>query len=144
MLKKKKRTKSALFLALLLTPPVAYVVYMLVLFLLDNSRGDGLILHQYVFESRRQLTFQVLSDSRQALPVFYAAGLLLWLEIYLLFRYTEWNGVLPAAMAGALTGFAIAAVFVEMSWSVVVPSIISGLLISLVLAWACRPFRSPG
>lgn len=144
MLKKRKRTRGALFLALLLAPPVAYAVYMLMLVLLDSFRGDGLILHQYEFESRRQLALQLLSDSRQALPVFYALGLLLWLEIHLLSRFSDWNGVLPAAMAGALTGFATAAIFVELSWGVVVPAVVAGLLLSLLLAWAIRPSGAPG
>lgn len=144
MLKRKKRTKSALFLALLLAPLAAYAVYMLSLVLLDSFRGDGLMLHRYVFESRRQLVVQLLSDSQQALPVFYAVGLLLWLEIHLLSRFRDWNGVLPAVMAGALTGFAIAAIFVEMTWGVVVPSLVSGLLLSLILAWAVRPSGSSG
>lgn len=139
MLKKRKRTKGALFLALLLAPPVAYAVYMLTLVLLDSFRGDALIVHQYAFESRRQLALQFLSDSRQALPVFYIVALLLWLEIHLLSRFSDWNGALSAAVTGAVTGFAIAAVFVGMTLSAVIPSIVSGLLMSLILAWAVRP-----
>jgi L-lactate permease len=115
---------------------------MLVLFLLDSFRGDGLILHQYVFESRRQLALQAWSDSRRALPVFYAVTLLLWAEITLLSRFDEWSGVLPALLGGALTAFALAALLVEMSWGAVVPSVISGLLLSLTLVWAIRPSRS--
>jgi L-lactate permease len=125
-------------------PVLAYAAYMLVLFLLDSFRGDGLILHQYVFESRRQLALQVLSDSRQALPVFYAVTLLLWAEITLLSRFNEWSGVLPALLVGVLTAFALAALLVEMSWGAVVPSVISGLLLSLALVWAIRPSRSRG
>jgi hypothetical protein len=142
ILKKRKRTKAALAFALLFMPVLAYGLYMLVLFLLDSFRGDGLILHQYVFESRRQLAFQLLSDCRQALPVFYAVTLLLWTEIYLLSRYDEWSGVLPALLAGALTAFAIAALLVEMSWGTIVPAVSSGLLLSLALVWAIRPSRS--
>lgn len=142
MLKKRKRAKSALILALLLAPLIAYTVYMLALFLLDSFRGDGLMLYQYEFESRRRLALQTLSDGRQALPVFYAVGLLLWLEIHLLSRFGDWNGVLPAAMAGALTGFAVAVIFVEMNWGVVVPAVTAGLLMSLLLAWAIRPSGS--
>lgn len=142
--KKKKRSKGALFLALLLTPPAAYAVYMLTLVLLDSFRGDGLILHQYALESRHQLAVQLLSDSRQAMPVFYVVAWLLWLEMYLLFRYTEWGGMLPAAMAGALTGVAIAAVFVEMTFNAVIPAISAGFLAALVLAWVIRPSRSSG
>ena len=144
MLKRKKRAKSALVFALLLAPPVAYVTWMLVLFLLDSFQGDGLIQHQYVFESRRQLAIRMLSDGRQALPVFYIAGLLLWLEIHLLSRYSAWNGMLSAVIAGTLTGFVIAAVFVEMSLAVIVPSVTSALLMSLVFAWAVRPSRLQG
>jgi hypothetical protein len=144
MLKKKKRTKGALFLAWLLAPLVAYAVYMVSLVLLDSFRGDGLMLHQYMFESRRQLVVQLLSDGRQALPVFYAVTLLLWVEITLLSRFNEWSGVLPALLAGTLTAFVIAALLVEMSWGAVVPSIASGLLLSLALAWAIRPSRSRG
>jgi hypothetical protein len=140
----RKRTKAALVFALLFMPVLAYAAYMLVLFLLDSFRGDGLILHQYVFESRRQLALQALSDSRQALPVFYAVTLLLWAEITLLSRFDEWSGVLPALLAGALTAFALAALLVEMSWGAVVPSVISGLLLSLTLVWAIRPSRSRG
>jgi hypothetical protein len=140
---KRKRTKGALIFALLLAPLVAYAVYVLVLVLLDSFRGDGLILHQYVFESRRLLVLRFMSDSRQALPVFYATGLLLWLEIHLLSRLGNWSGVLPAALAGALTGFAVAAIFVELGWGVVVPAVAAGLLMSLLLAWAVRPSGSP-
>ena len=144
MLKRKKRAKSVLVFALLLAPPIAFAVWMLVLFLLDSFQGDGLMQHQYVFESRRQLALQMLHDSRQALPVFYMAGLLLWLEIHLLSRHSAWSGMLSAAMAGALTGFVIAAIFVEMSLAVIVPSVVSALLMSLVLAWAIRPSRLQG
>jgi hypothetical protein len=140
---KRKRTKGALIFALLLAPLVAYAVYVLVLVLLDSFRGDGLILHQYVFESRRLLVLRFMSDSRQALPVFYATGLLLWLEIHLLSRLGDWSGVLPAALAGALTGFAVAAIFVELGWGVVAPAVAAGLLMSLLLAWAVRPSGSP-
>ncbi|MBI5783717.1 MAG: hypothetical protein HZA69_08235 [Gammaproteobacteria bacterium] len=144
MLKRKKRAKGALVFALLLAPLVAWAAWMLALFFLDTFQGDGLIQHQYAFESRRQLAIQILSDGRQALPVFYIAGLLLWLEVHLLSRYSKWSGVLPAGMTGALTGFVIAAVFVEMSLGVILPSVISGLLISLFLAWALRPSRLQG
>lgn len=135
----RKRTKAALILVLLLAPLVAYAAYMLVLFLLDVFRGDGLILHQYAFVSRRQLALQVLSDSRLALPVFYAVTLLLWVEIYLLSRFNEWSGVLPALLAGVLTALAISALLVEMSWGALVPSVVSGLLLSLALVLATRP-----
>ncbi|MDH5512991.1 MAG: hypothetical protein OEY27_07255, partial [Gammaproteobacteria bacterium] len=64
MLKPRKRGKTALILALLLAPPVAYAVYFLLLFMLDTWRGDGLILHQYEFESRRKLAVQLLADAR--------------------------------------------------------------------------------
>lgn len=117
---------------------------MLVLFLLDSFHGDGLILHQYAFESRRQLALQFLSDGGQALPVFYAATLLLWAEITLLSRFNEWSGVLPALLAGVLTALAISALLVEMSWGAVVPSLIPGLLLSLAPVWAVRPSRSRG
>ena len=140
----RKRTKLALILALLLAPLVAWAVYMLVLFLLDSFRGDGLILHQYAFESRRQLALQAWSDSRQAMPVFYAVTLLLWVEIALLSRFNEGSGVLPALLAGALTAFDLAALLLEMSWGAVVPSVVSGLLLSLILVWAIRPSRSRG
>lgn len=140
MLEKRKRTK-ALFLVLLLAPPVACVTWLFALFLLDTFQGDGLIQHQYAFESRRQLAIQILSDGRQALPVFYLAGLLLWLEIHVLSRYSESSGMLSAAMAGMLTGFVIAAVFVEMTLVSIVPSVLSALLLSLFLAWAVRPSR---
>lgn len=140
----RKRTKAALVSVLLFMPALAYAACMLVLFLLDSFHGDGLILHQYAFESRRQLALQLLSDSRQALPVFYAVTLLLWAELYLLSRFNEWSGVLPALLAGALTAFAISALLVEMSWGAVVPSVVSGLLLSLALVWAIRPARSRG
>jgi len=141
---KRKRTKAALVSVLLFMPVLAYAAYMLVLFLLDSFRGDGQILHQYAFESRRQLVLQALADSRQALPVFYAVTLLLWIEITLLSRFNEWSGVLPALLAGALTAFALSALLVEMSWGSVVPAVVSGLLLSLALAWAVRPSRSRG
>jgi hypothetical protein len=140
----RKRTKGALILVLLLAPLVAYAAYMLALFLLDGFRGDGLILHQYAFVSRRQLALQVLSDSRLALPVFYAVTLLLWVEIYLLSRFNEWSGVLPALLAGVLTALAISALLVEMSWGVLVPSVVSGLLLSLALVLATRPSHTRG
>jgi hypothetical protein len=69
--------------------------------------------------------------------------LLLWLEIHLLSRLGDWSGVLPAALAGALTGFAVAAIFVELGWGVVAPAVAAGLLMSLLLAWAVRPSGSP-
>lgn len=140
----RKRTKVALVSVLLFMPVLTYAAYMLVLLLLDSFRGDGLILHQYVFESRRQLALQFLSDSRQALPVFYAVTLLLWAELYLLSRFDEWSGVLPALFAGVLTAFAISALLVEMSWGAAVPAVVSGLLLSLTLVWAIRPARSRG
>ncbi len=139
MLKKRERTKSAAVVALLLAPPVAYAAYMATGFLLDNFGGDGLLLHQYEFESRRRLALQIISDGWQAMPVFYAVALLLWIELRLMSQYTAWRGVLPAVMAGVLTGFAVAALFVQMTISAVVPAMASGLLASLVFAWAGKP-----
>ena len=144
MLKRKKRAKSALVFALLLAPPIAFAAWVLVLFLLDTFQGDGLIQHQYVFESRRLLANQILSDSRQALPVFYITGLLLWLEIHLLSRYSAWSGALSAAIVGVVTGIVITAIFAEMSLAFIVPTVVSALLMSLVLAWAVRPSRLQG
>lgn len=144
MLKRKKRTKSALVFILLLAPPFAYAAWMFALFLLDAFQGDGLLQHQYLFESRRQLAIQMLSDARRALPVFYIAAWLLWLEVHVLSRYGEWNGYLSAAVAGVFTGVIIAAVFMEMTLSVIVPVMVSALLMSLVLAWAVRPTRLQG
>ncbi len=144
MLKRRRRRKTALALALLLTPVAAYGVYMLLLFFFDSFRGDGLMLYQYDYESRRELAVQLISHARQALPLFYALGLLLWVEIQLMARSTEWNGVLPAAVAGILTGILIPAVFVEMSFVVLVPSVVSALLMALVLAWTVRPSRLQG
>ena len=72
------------------------------------------------------------------------AGLLLWLEIHVLSRYSESSGMLSAAMAGVLTCFVIAAVFVEMTLAFIVPSVVSAMLMSLVLAWAIRPSRLQG
>jgi hypothetical protein len=140
----RKRSKGALFLVLLLAPPVAWVVYMLLLFLLDSFRGDGLILHQYEFVSRRQLALQFLSDSRPALPVFYAVTLLLWAGIALLSRLNERRVVLPALLAGALTALAISALLVETSWGAVVPAVVTGLLLSLALVLVIRPLHSHG
>ena len=144
MLKRKKRAKSALVFALLLAPVVAYTAWLLALFFLDTFQGDGLMQHRYLFESRRQLAIQMLFDSREALPVFYVAGCLLWLEIHLLSRYGGWNGILSAVLAGVLTGFAIAAVFVEMNLVAIIPSVAAALLMSLTFAWAIRPSRLQG
>lgn len=135
----RKRRKAPLLFALLLMPVLAYAAYLLTLFLLDSFRGDGSILHQYAFESRRQLALQALSDGRQALPLFYAVTLLLWGELSLLSRFDGWSGVLPALAAGALTASVLAALLVELSWGAVLPPVVSGLLLSLVLARAMRP-----
>lgn len=137
-------TKGTLLLVLLLAPPVAWAVYMLLLFLLDSFRGDGLMLHQYEFVSRRQLALQFLSDSRPALPVFYAVTLLLWAGIALLSRYNERRAVVPALLAGVLTALAISALLVEMSWGAVVPAVVTGLLLSLALVLAIQPSGSRG
>ena len=144
ILKQKKRAKSAIFFALLLTPPLAYAIWVFTSFLLDSLQGDGLMEYLYVFESRRQLAFQMLSDGRQALPVFYVTGLLLWLEIHLLARFSEWSGILPALLAGALTGLIVSAVFVEMNPVVIAPSVASAIFMSLVVSWAVRPSRVQG
>ena len=134
MLKTRQRSKAPVVFALLLAPLLAYAAYVLVLVLLDSFRGDGLMLHQYVFESRRGLAVQLLSDGRQALPLFYAAGLGLWVESYLLARYSQWSAGWIAVLTGALAGFAVAAVFTGMTWGSIAPAVVSGLLLSLVLA----------
>ncbi|MDH3514126.1 MAG: hypothetical protein OEM83_04555 [Gammaproteobacteria bacterium] len=144
MLKPRKRGKTALILALLLAPPVAYAVYFLLLFMLDTWRGDGLILHQYEFESRRKLAVQLLADARQALPVFYAAVFLLWAEIRLLSRLGEWGGMLLAALVGMLTGLVIAALFAGMTLGVIIPAAVAGLLMAIALSWATRPLQQLG
>lgn len=141
MLKRKKRAKSALLLALLLAPAAAYAVWMLTLFLLDSFGGDGLMRHQYEFESRRALAAQLWSDARQALPVFYGAGLLLWLEIHLLSRLGDWNGLPSALLAGALTGLLVVAVFAEWSFGLILPAVLAGALIAIALSLAVRPSR---
>lgn len=135
----RKRGKAPLVFALLFMPVLAYAAYLLMLFMLDSFRGDGSILHQYAFGSRRQLALQALSDGRQALPVFYALALLLWGELSLLSRFDGWSGVLPALVAGVLTTSMPAALLVEMSWAAVLPPVVSGLLLSLALVWARRP-----
>jgi hypothetical protein len=134
MLKEKKRTKTAAVIVLLLAPPVAYAVYMLALFILDSFQGDGLILHWYEFESRRRLAVQLLSDGRQALPLFYAAAVGLWMEFYLLARYSQ-GVVLAVISTGVLAGFAIATVSMGMTWGSIAPAVVSGLLLSLMVAW---------
>ncbi|MEW6331061.1 MAG: hypothetical protein AB1560_06360 [Pseudomonadota bacterium] len=125
--------------ALLFMPILAYAAYLLMLFLLDSFHGDGSILHQYAFGSRRQLAFQALSDGRQALPVFYAVTLLLWGELSLLSRFGGWRGVMPALVAGVLTTSVPAALLVEPGWTAVLPPVVAGLLLSLALVWARRP-----
>lgn len=134
MLKKRKRTKTAAAAALLLAPPVAYAAYLLMLFILDSFRGDGLLLHQYEFESRRRLVVQLLSDGRQALLWFYAAALVLLIESHLLAQYSR-NVVWTVVLTGVAAGFAIAAVFMGMTWSSIAPAVVAGLLLSLLIAW---------
>lgn len=140
MLKTRKRRKTAVMLALLLTPAATYAVYALLLFSFDSFRGDGLMLYQYIFESRLTLANQVLADGRQALPVFYAAGLLMWIVIQLIYRYSGRRSVMPAAVIGVLTGFAVTAVFVDITPGAMVPAALSGMLMALVLALVVRPF----
>lgn len=108
----------------------------MMLILLDSWRGDGLLPHQYYFESRRQLALQLLSDARKGLPVFYVAGLLLWLQAAMLTRYRKWNVILAVAVTGVLAGFVAAAVFLGMTGSAILPVVMSSLLLSVVLAWA--------
>lgn len=141
MLKRKRRARSALVLALLLAPGAAYAVWLLTLFLLDSYRGDGLMWHQYAFESRRALAMQLWSDARQALPVFYGAGLLLWLEIRLLSRLGDWNGLPSATLAGALTGVLVVVVFAGTSSGLILATALAGALIAIVLSLAVRPSR---
>ena len=138
MSEKKTRSKAALAAVLLLLPPVTYAVWLLVLFLLDTLWGDGAILHQYYFESRGRLFFQLVSDSPGALPVFYAATALLWAVLHLLSRFRPRGGMLTAILAGALMGLIGAALLVDMSRGAAVPAVIAGSLMALVLHAARR------
>ena len=140
--KRKSKRKSKKRLALLpfiLTPPAIYAVYVLLLFLLDSVWGDGLMLHQYLNESRGGLARQLVSDGWRALPVFYVAGLLLWFEVRLLARFLHLRGVVSAAIAGAVTGWLLAFLLIGKSNAVVIPYTISGLLMAAVLGWIAHP-----
>jgi hypothetical protein len=140
--KSKSRRKSKKRLALLpfiLTPPAVYAVHVLLLFLLDSAWGDGLMLHQYLNESRGVLARQLVSDGWRALPVFYAASLLLWFEVRLLSRFLHLRGVVSAAVAGAVTGWLLAFLLIGKSNAVVIPYMISGLLMAAVLGWITHP-----
>lgn len=134
--KRKNKKRRPVLLLFILTPPLAYAAYLLVLFFLDSFRGDGLILNQFLNESRGRLARQLISDGWRALPVFYAVGLLLWLEVHLLSRFSSMRGVLPAAIAGALTGWLLSALLIGGSTGVVAPYLIAGLLMAAILGWA--------
>lgn len=138
MFGKKKNKKRSILLLFILTPPVIYAVHVLLLFLLDSVWGDGLMLHQYLNESRGALARQLIADGLRALPVFYGASLLLWFEVRLLFRFLHLHGALPAAIAGAVTGWLLAFLLIGKSNAVVIPYTISGLLMAAVLGWIAR------
>lgn len=135
---RKSKKRPALFI-FILTPPVVYVVHLLVLFLLDSFHGDGLMLHQYLNEFHGGLARQFVSDGWRALPVFYAVGLLLWFEVRLLSRFLHLRGVIAAAAAGAVTGWLLAFLLIGKSNAVVIPYTISGLFMAAVLGWVARP-----
>ncbi len=129
------RKQSAYLIIFLLTPFAVYAVDTLLLFLMDTYMGDGMMLHLYAYVSRRQLVLQILSDGYRAIPLFYAASLLLWFEINLFSRYLNLRGFAPSSIAGALTGLALAIPFVGKSVGAVVPFALSGFLIASILGW---------
>jgi len=137
--KRRKSKKRPPLLPYILIPPAVYAVHVFLLFLLDSVRGDGLMLHQYLNESRGGLVRQLVSDGWRALPVFYAASLLLWFEVRLLSRFLHWRGVVSAAIAGAATGWLLAFFLIGKSMAVVIPYTISGLLMAAVLGRIAQP-----
>ncbi len=139
MPRKKKNKKRPALLLFILTPPVIYAVHVFLLFLLDSVWGDGLMLYQYLNESRGGLARQLVSDGWRALPVFYVVSLLLWFELRLLSRFLHRSGVISAAMVGAATGWLLAFLLIGNSNAVVIPYTISGLLMATVLGWVAHP-----
>jgi len=134
---KKPGIKPAV-LAFLLVPPAIYAVYVMTLFVLDTFWGDNLMLYQFMHESRRHAVLQILSDGWCALPVFYAVGLPLWAEAFLLSRFLDWRGALPAAAAGALTSLLLTLLFVGKSASAIIPFVLSGFLVAGVFGWVAQ------
>jgi presenilin-like A22 family membrane protease len=135
--KKKKLGKESAYLFFLLTPLAIYMVHIFLVFLLDTYMGDGMMLHQFVDESRRQLVLQMFSDGLQALPLFYAAGVLLWLEVFLFSRFLNLRVAVPS-LAGALTGLVVAVFLVGNSAGAAIPFVLSGLLMGCILDWIAR------
>lgn len=140
--KRERRSRASAALALLLAPLLAYALFVLILFLLDSSRGDGLMLHQYFFESRRQLFVQLLSDGRRGLALFYLAGFLLWFEAYWLARFGLRSVVFTTVVTGGLAAVALAGVFTGMTWGSLLPAVISSLLLSLAVSWSVSRMAS--
>lgn len=143
MPRRKTRSKTVVAAVLLLLPPVAYAAWLLALFLLDSLRGDGLVLHQYYFESRGRLLLQLVSDGLRALPVFYAATALLWVMLRLLSRFRPRSGILAAIIVGVFTGLISAALLLGVSWGAMVPTATAGSLLALILHAAMRPSPVP-
>lgn len=137
MRKKKahKLEKTSALLVFLLISPVVYAVHTLLLFLIDTYQGDGTMLHQYMYVSRRQLALQLISGGWHALPLFYAASALWLFVAFLLTRLLNMRGVVLTGAAGALTGLVLAVLLIGKSIDAVAPFVLSGFLMACAIGW---------
>ncbi len=131
--KAQKLEKTSALLVFLLIPPVVYAVHTLLLFIIDTYRGDGVMLYQYVHESRRQLALQLISGGWHALPLFYAASVLLLFVSLLSTRLLNRHGVVLTSAAGALTGLVLAVLLIGKSIDAIAPFVLSGFLMACAI-----------
>ena len=133
--KAQKLGKTSALLVFLLISPVVYAVHVLSLFLIDTYRGDGMMLYQYLHESRGQLALQLISGGWHALPLLYAASVLLLFVAVLLTRLLKRHEFVLTGAVGALTGLVLAGLLIGKSIDAVAPFVLSGFLMASVIGW---------
>ncbi|MHB8744487.1 MAG: hypothetical protein ACYC9L_15385 [Sulfuricaulis sp.] len=130
-----KLGKTSAFLVFLMISPVIYGIHSLLLFLIDTYQGDGIMLHQYMYESRRQVALQLISGGYHILPLCYVVSALWFFLAIVLTRLLNWLGAVLTGVVGALTGLVLAELLIGKSIDAVIPFVLSGFLLAYVMGW---------
>jgi hypothetical protein len=127
---------TGLILRFLLAPVAAYACYLGIAWLLDNFRGDGQIVYQYLSEPRRKLAWRLIEDFGAAMPVFFFVQILVIVCIWMVSRRLRRMTVIAiAALLGIAIVMLMSAVFAGVTLGTIVPPAGAGLTIGLLWAW---------